>query len=186
MQVDNATSYSNYGSSISVWAPGDNIPVAPDGVNPNGSQQSGTSMASPIVAGVAAMMRAINPALDSVAVRQILIETGWPGTGRVSRGLNAQAAVLRALKGALPRKSLSEPNNTAATAAELFPVGPGGSLQPLFGGFAVRSGVDSDYYKFQVANFSTAALLPSSGISCSAGSASCSTPMIRTAADRPR
>jgi subtilisin family serine protease len=123
---DNATTYSNFGSSISVWAPGNNIPVAPDGANPNGSQPSGTSMASPIVAGVAAMMRAVNPALDSVAVRQILVETGWPGTGRVSRGLDAQAAVLGALKGTLP-KDLSEPNNTAATATELFPVGPGSS-----------------------------------------------------------
>lgn len=154
---DNATSYSNYGSSISVWAPGNNIPVAPDGANPAGSQQSGTSMASPIVAGVAAMMRAVNPALDSVAVRQILHDTGWQGTGRVSRGLNAQAAVLAALKGTLP-KDLSEPNNTAATATELFPTGSGGSLQPLFGGFAARSGSDPDYYKFQVTNFSTVSI----------------------------
>ncbi|MBK7591996.1 MAG: S8 family serine peptidase [Betaproteobacteria bacterium] len=60
---DNATGYSNYGSSVNIWAPGDNIPVVPDGNNPNGSQPSGTSMASPIVAGVAAMMRAVNPGL---------------------------------------------------------------------------------------------------------------------------
>jgi hypothetical protein len=151
---DNATSYSNFGSSVSIWAPGDNIPVAPDGNNPNGSQQSGTSLAAPIVAGVAAMMRAVNPSLNSVEVRQILNESGWPGTGRVSRGLDAHAAVLRALQGALP-KDLSEPNNSAATAKELYPLGPGGSWEPLFGGFAARSGADPDYYKFQVANYAT-------------------------------
>lgn len=153
-ESDNAISSSNYGSSISVWAPGTHIPVAPDGANLNGSQQSGTSMAAPIVAGVAAMMRAVNPSLDSIAVRQILVETGWPGTGRVSRGLDAQAAVLGALGGTLPN-DYSEPNNTPATAAELLPTGPGGSLQPIFGGFATSSRVDPDYYKFRVTNFST-------------------------------
>lgn len=151
---DNARGSSNYGSSISVWAPGERIPVAPDEAFLNGSQQSGTSMASPLVAGVAAMMRAVNHKLDSLAVRQILVETGWPGTGRVSKGMDAHAAVLKALNGTLP-KDLSEANNTAATATELLPTGPGGSLQPLFGGFAARSGADPDYYKFQVTNFST-------------------------------
>lgn len=152
----NAAGFSNYGSSINVWAPGVNIPVAPDGNpgNTNGSLQSGTSLASPIVAGVAAMMRAVNPSLDSVAVRQILVESGWQGTGRVTKGLDAYSAVLKALGGTLP-KDLSESNNTPGTAKELFPVGPGGSLQPLFGGFAARSGSVPDYYKFQVTEFST-------------------------------
>ena len=150
---DNATGYSNYGSSVNIWAPGDNIPVVPDGNSPNGSQPSGTSMASPIVAGVAAMMRAVNPALDSETVRQILWDTGWPGTNRVTRGLDAHAAVLKAMNGALP-KDLAEPNNTAAAATELWPVGPGGVMQPLMGGFAARSGADPDFYKFQVQSFS--------------------------------
>ncbi len=150
---DNATGYSNYGSSISIWAPGDNIPVAPDQGNPNGSQQSGTSLASPIVAGVAAMMRAVNPSLDSVAVRKILWDTGWTGTGRVSRGLDAHAAVLAALGGRLP-KDLSESNESAAAAAQLFPAADG-TLQPLFGGFATKAGADPDYYKFTVPEFST-------------------------------
>ena len=155
LKTDNtAASFSNYGSSVSVWAPGVDIPVAPDLANPNGWSTSGTSFASPIVAGVAAMMRAVNPTLDSVAVRQILVETAWQGAGRVSRGLDAYAAVLKALNGTLP-EDLSEPNNTAATATELLPVGRDGSLQPLFGGFAARSGADPDFYKFQVANFST-------------------------------
>lgn len=151
---DNARSSSNYGSSISLWAPGENIPTAPDPDNPNGSQKSGTSMASPLVAGVAAMIRAVNPSLNSVAVRQILVDTAWPGAGRASRGMDAHAAVLKALNGTLP-KDLSEPNNTPATAQELFPGGPGGSLQPPFQGFGARSGADPDYYKFKVTGFST-------------------------------
>jgi len=155
---NNATSYSNYGSSISVWAPGDNIPVAPDDANATGSLQSGTSMAAPLVAGVAAMMRAVNPAIDALTVRSVMINTAWPGSGRVSRGLDAHAAVLGALGGSLP-KDLSEPNNTTAAATELFAVGPGGSLQPTFGGFAARSGADPDYFKFQVTTFSTVTIV---------------------------
>ena len=150
---DNATGYSNYGSSVSIWAPGDNIPVAPDQANANGSLQSGTSLASPIVAGVAAMMRALNPGLDSVAVRKILGDTGWTGTGRVSKGLDAHAAVLAALGGRLPQ-DLSESNESAGAAAQLFPAADG-TLQPLFGGFATKSGQDPDYYKFTVQEFST-------------------------------
>jgi hypothetical protein len=146
---DNATPYSNYGSSVTIWAPGDNIPVGPDDLNRSGSTASGTSMAAPLVAGVAAMMRAVNPSLDPLAIRQMLRDTGWPGTGRVSKGLDAYAAVLAVLGEKLPA-DYGEANNVASAASALLATGPGGSLQPIFGGKATRSGSDSDYWKFDL------------------------------------
>lgn len=140
----NARSDSNYGSSVSVWAPGTLIPVAPDAGSPNGSEQSGTSLAAPIVAGVAAMMRFVNPSLDSNRIRQILSETGWKGTGHVGAGLDAYAAVLAAMDNRLP--DFHQPNDSPSTALDLFPL-EGGSLGP---GFASLShGGDQDWWRFR-------------------------------------
>ena len=52
--------------------------------------------------GVAAMMRFCNPGLSADDVRRLLVETGWQGAGRVSRGLDAAAAVRAALNSRLP------------------------------------------------------------------------------------
>ena len=85
-QAGNAASFSNFGSSVWLWAPGTSIPVAPDPVSPQGSLVSGTSFASPIVAGVAAMMRYVNAGLSAEEIRRTLIDTGWAGDGKVGRG----------------------------------------------------------------------------------------------------
>ncbi|MET7280736.1 S8/S53 family peptidase [Kribbella sp. NPDC005582] len=151
---DNAAGFSNYGSSVNLWAPGTAIPVAPDGAAPLGSTKNGTSFAAPIVAGVAAMMRSANPSLSAHDIRRILVETGWQGTGRVTKGLDAFAAVFAAIGAALPDNN--EPNNTPATAGRLIATGPGGALQPGLGPFTTRSkSGDTDYWKFRVERFST-------------------------------
>ncbi|MFI5735461.1 S8 family peptidase [Kribbella sp. NPDC051587] len=151
---DNAAGFSNYGSSVNLWAPGTAIPVAPDGAAPLGSTKGGTSFAAPIVAGVAAMMRSANPSLSAHDIRRILVDTGWQGTGRVTKGLDAFAALFAAIGATIPDNN--EPNNTAATAAQLIPTGPGGALQPGLGPFTARSKAgDTDYWKFRVERFST-------------------------------
>ncbi|HEY8342136.1 MAG TPA: S8 family peptidase [Calditerricola sp.] len=73
--------YSNYGSSIDLTAPGDNIASTfPDNQY---AAMSGTSMASPHVAGVAALVRSVNPTLSNREVMALLIRTsrdlGRPG-----------------------------------------------------------------------------------------------------------
>jgi hypothetical protein len=146
---------SNYGSSVTIWAP-QPVWVVPDG-DSNGAltQAGGTSIAAPLVAGVAAMMRAVNPSLDALAIRNLIVQTGWAGTGRVSKGLDAYAAVLAAMGNSLP--DFLEPN-TRETAGLLTTIGPG-TLGPAFGGRATRSGLgDDDWWRFTVQEFTDATI----------------------------
>ena len=117
----NAEGYSNYGSSVTVWAPG-TVLVAPDESTNALVPRAGTSIAAPLVAGVAAMVRAVNPGLDALAIRQLIHDTGWTGTGRVNKGLDAHAAVFAAMGNNLA--DFHEPNNSRETAATLVDRSP--------------------------------------------------------------
>jgi hypothetical protein len=114
-----------YGPGVDLYAPGTNIPLVPTPLFPNGSRSSGTSYAAPIVAGVAAMMRAVNPALTPDQLRDILMNTAWNGTGRVSRGLNAYAAVWEAMR-------LRMAETTSEASPERFYPAADGSFKPVF------------------------------------------------------
>ncbi|MFE8602235.1 S8 family serine peptidase [Archangium violaceum] len=109
------SSFSNYGAPVDVMATGGqtsedrNGDSYPDGVlstlpdarnQPGYDWYNGTSMAAPHVAGIVALMLAVNPALTSAQVETILKETADTSsqcTEGCGAGLvNAQAAVLRA------------------------------------------------------------------------------------------
>ena len=71
-QNDNLSYFSNYGAnSVHIAAPGSDILSTV----PNGQYElfSGTSMASPYVAGVAALMKSVDPDLSPEQIREILI-----------------------------------------------------------------------------------------------------------------
>jgi len=105
--------YSNFGSALDLVAPGGGS-VAVDGIlqesfdYPGGAwdvyAQVGTSFAAPIVAGTAALIRSVNPALSSSTVRSILTSTaldlgaaGWDrlfGAGLVQADAAAAAALV--------------------------------------------------------------------------------------------
>ena len=76
-------SFSNYGkNSVDVFAPGVNIYSSLPGGN-NYGNYSGTSMATPVVAGVAALIRGYFPDLTAVQVKQVIDKSATPQTDKV-------------------------------------------------------------------------------------------------------
>ena len=77
--------FSNYGkNNVDIYAPGDEI-YATTPLNTYEFLQ-GTSMASPNVAGVAALIRSYYPKLTAVQVKQIIMESGTPLKNQVVIG----------------------------------------------------------------------------------------------------
>lgn len=126
-------SYSNFGAQVDVMAPGGELSEDangddyPDGVlstfreGTGGSVQflQGTSMASPHVAGLVALMKALSPAMTHDQVEAALKETS-AARARCSEGcgaglVNAYAAVLRARGGQQP----TGPAKLALSSSEL-------------------------------------------------------------------
>ncbi|HMZ46032.1 MAG TPA: S8 family peptidase [Chitinophagaceae bacterium] len=112
-----AASFSNYGiNTVDVFAPGDKIYSTIPGGNKYGNLQ-GTSMATPVVAGIAALLRSYYPSLSAVQIKNIIeksatiydnsVATFLPGTNdkttlselcRTGGLVNAYAAVQLAEK----------------------------------------------------------------------------------------
>ena len=72
----NRSRSSNFGPLITLGAPGSDVWVVntrtPTGYGP----QPGTSFAAPMVAGTAALLRALEPELSSIRIRDLLVDTG--------------------------------------------------------------------------------------------------------------
>jgi thermitase len=113
--TDARASFSNYGATtVDLFAPGQTIQGASSTNGPIGTW-SGTSMASPVTAGVAALLAAHDPSAVAAQIRQAIISSAVPGAAfagySVSGGrLDAYRALL-ALDGTAP-----PPSNTAAPA----------------------------------------------------------------------
>lgn len=97
------TSYSNLGAEVDVVAPGGTVgaPVVSTSntglygpVSPTYAALNGTSMATPQVTGVIALMKQVNPSITVEQVRKILVSTGTNIQGY--RQVNADAAVQQA------------------------------------------------------------------------------------------
>ena len=84
---DARASYSNYGTCLDIFAPGSNITSAWIGSDTATNTISGTSMASPHVAGAAALYLSINPGATPLQVRNAMVNAATngkvtnPGTG---------------------------------------------------------------------------------------------------------
>lgn len=98
---DGRAGFSAFGLAVDVFAPGEGIFSTLPMNNGGYGQMSGTSMATPVALGVAALIWSVNPNLTNEQVEEILFETCDPigdpmifGNGRV----NSFRAVLRALQ----------------------------------------------------------------------------------------
>jgi subtilisin family serine protease len=97
---DAKASFSNYGNWIDVTAPGANIYSTT--VNATYGNKSGTSMASPMVAGLAGLMLSLNPSLTTTDIENCIKNNtdninamngsyiGQLGTGRINANLSMQ------------------------------------------------------------------------------------------------
>ncbi len=85
-KTDAATKFSNSGSCLDVWAPGYEIPSL--SLTGGTSIRSGTSMAAPAVAGVAAILWSQNPGLGPVDIERSIKETATNNV--VDESLSAQ------------------------------------------------------------------------------------------------
>lgn len=90
-RTDRLAAFSNNGSWIHVAAPGDTILSAVPGGE--AGLWSGTSMAAPIVAGTAALVRAAYPAMEPDSVVTQLLKTSANIGGPVPRRIDTAAAV---------------------------------------------------------------------------------------------
>lgn len=90
-EANTLAAFSTYGSWVQVAAPGDHIVSSV----PGGGYAiwSGTSMASPLAAGSAALVRAAYPGLRPADIATRLVTTGAPLAGLVHRRIDAAAAL---------------------------------------------------------------------------------------------
>jgi len=115
---DNLTSWSSYGSFVDIAAPGAGIYTT---VNGGGyGAASGTSFASPVTAGVVALMMAANPALSGAEIEKRLyasaLDLGVAGADKsFGHGRVDAAAAVLAAKGATNTVDSSAPSTSVTS-----------------------------------------------------------------------
>ncbi|WP_338090782.1 S8 family serine peptidase [Planosporangium thailandense] len=81
-ESDTRAWFSNYGTCVDLFAPGVDITSASNADNTSYVSKDGTSMASPYVAGAAAMYLAANPSATPTQVQAALLNAATPGKVR--------------------------------------------------------------------------------------------------------
>jgi subtilisin family serine protease len=112
---DRLASFSNYGAnSVHVAAPG--VGIVSTYLANQLVSMSGTSMATPYVAGVAALMKAVNPSYTYPELKYALMVSSDPIAGlqgKIANGrVNAYRAVMTALSGVTPPPPVAAPGQS--------------------------------------------------------------------------
>ena len=148
--TDARASYSNYGRCLDIFAPGSSITSAWNTSDSATNNISGTSMASPHVAGVAALALAANPAaspwavaafLTTYATKEMVTSTGTGSPNLLVYSLAAggpqepvgQAVAIASITGS----SVTFKNGWRASATVTIAVQTGSSLGPAVSGATV-------------------------------------------------
>jgi subtilisin family serine protease len=107
-RTDARASFSSYGTCSDLFAPGQDIVSASYNNNTGSATMSGTSMASPHVAGAAALYLADNPAKTPAEVQAAIIAAATPNKV-TSPGANSPNRLLRTNTGGVPGVSVTNP-----------------------------------------------------------------------------
>ena len=116
-------------------ASGDSLP--PPDANPLYGRQSGSSLAAPLVAGAAALLRSLDATLTPEDVRAVLAASADDigGAGWDHRTGGGRLNVAAALRQALPaRAEIASPLHNAGTAADVLPI-VGTAAHPSFASY---------------------------------------------------
>lgn len=111
--ADARSASSNHGGCVSIWAPGDNIVSAANATDYATTTMTGTSMASPHVAGAAALYLETNPTATHAQVKQALVN-------------NSASVTISDAKANSPAKLLNVSFLAAATGDTTAPTVPTG------------------------------------------------------------
>ncbi|MFY1632840.1 S8 family serine peptidase [Solwaraspora sp. WMMB335] len=101
-EVDFRASFSNYGPCVDIHAPGNHIPSSVASNDTAIDRYSGTSMASPHVAGAAALALSANPGWTPTEVRNFLVYGGTRRVVRNTAAYNTSDVMLRIGTTAVP------------------------------------------------------------------------------------
>ena len=118
MENDVRASFSNFGSCVDLFAPGWNVPSAGTASDTAIRNMNGTSMAAPLVAGVAAVYRAANPSANPSTVMAAIYNASTNGVVTNIDGTSPNRLLHTWLGGAAPTPT---PTPTATPTATPTP-----------------------------------------------------------------
>ncbi|MFS8096680.1 S8 family serine peptidase [Lentzea alba] len=109
-RTDARASFSSFGTCSDLFAPGQDIVSASYNNNSGSATMSGTSMASPHVAGAAALYLADNPSKTPAEVHSAILAAATPNKV-TNPGANTANLLLRTNSGGVPGVSVANPGN---------------------------------------------------------------------------